>query len=88
MSFHQNGVTLTLFARDYTQTHVGPGTSLIFNIFSLMGIAAGVGGLIVAFSKTRMLNRIIGVIAFVAGTAIAINFYNEFVAANGSPISP
>ncbi|MCE5224416.1 MAG: peptide MFS transporter [Porphyromonadaceae bacterium] len=88
MSFHQNGVTLTLFARDYTATHVGPGTSLIFNIFSLMGIAVGVGGLIIAFSKVKLLNRILGGAAFIAGAAIAVNYYNEFAAANGSPISP
>ena len=88
MSFHQNGVTLTLFARDYTATHVGPGTSLIFNIFSLMGIAVGVGGLIIAFSKVKLLNRILGVAAFIAGAAIAVNYYNEFAAADGSPISP
>ncbi|MGL5318137.1 MAG: peptide MFS transporter [Bacteroidales bacterium] len=88
MSFHQNGVTLTLFARDYTETHVGPGTSLIFNIFSLMGIAAGVGGLLVAVMKGKTLNRIIGLIVSAIGVAVAYNFYQSFVAENGGSISP
>lgn len=88
MSFHQNGVTLTLFARDYTVTHVGPGTSLIFNIFSLMGIAAGVGGLLVAVMKGKALNRIIGLVVAAIGIAVAYNYYQSFVSTNGESISP
>lgn len=88
MSFHQNGVTLTLFARDYTVTHVGPGTSLIFNIFSLMGIAAGVGGLLVAVMKGKALNRIIGLVVAGIGIAVAYNYYQSFASTGGESISP
>lgn len=88
MSFHQNGVTLTLFARDYTVTHVGAGTSLLFNIFSLMGIAAGVGGLLVAIMKGKTLNRIIGLIVAGIGIAVAYNYYQSFASTNGESISP
>ena len=32
MSFHQNGLTLTMYARDYTTQFVGPFTNLFFNL--------------------------------------------------------
>ncbi|HSL86105.1 MAG TPA: hypothetical protein VK861_04155, partial [Bacteroidales bacterium] len=36
MSFHQNGLTLTLFARDYTVKQVGPFTNLFFTLPSML----------------------------------------------------
>ncbi len=88
MSFHQNGVTLTLFARDYTVTHVGPASSMLFNVFSLLGVAAGIGGILVAVSKGSGRNRIIGGIVAIFGAVVAYNFYNTFVSEGGSAISP
>lgn len=88
MSFHQNGVTLTLFARDYTVTHVGPASSMLFNVFSLLGVAAGIGGILVAVSKGSGRNRIIGGIVAIIGAVVAYNFYNTFVSEGGSAISP
>jgi len=38
MSFHQNGVTMTYFARDYTVTHVDKTTNLWFDLFGLLPI--------------------------------------------------
>ena len=37
MSFHQNGLTLTLYARDYTAKQVGPFTNLFFTLPSHAG---------------------------------------------------
>ncbi|QZT38891.1 peptide MFS transporter [Halosquirtibacter xylanolyticus] len=42
MAFHQNGLTLSFFARDYTITEVGPATFLVFNIWSLLTIVAAI----------------------------------------------
>ncbi|MEA3504772.1 MAG: peptide MFS transporter [Bacteroidota bacterium] len=42
MAFHQNGLTMSFFARDYTVQNVGPGTFLVFNIWSLLGIVIGI----------------------------------------------
>lgn len=42
MAFHQNGLTMSLFARDYTVTSVGPATYLVFNIWSLLSIVIGI----------------------------------------------
>ncbi len=42
MAFHQNGLTMSLFARDYTVQQVGPATYLVFNIWSLLSIVIGI----------------------------------------------
>ena len=42
MAFHQNGLTMSLFARDYTVQQVGPATYLVFNIWSLLSIVVGI----------------------------------------------
>ncbi len=51
MSFHQNGLTLTLFARDYSAKAVSPFTYLFFNVFSLLAVCGSVAGLVVIFRK-------------------------------------
>ncbi|MFC2151168.1 peptide MFS transporter [Bacteroidota bacterium] len=42
MAFHQNGLTQSFFARDYTVKEVGPATYLVFNIWSLLSIVVGI----------------------------------------------
>jgi proton-dependent oligopeptide transporter, POT family len=42
MAFHQNGLTLTYFARDYTATAVGRFTNIWFDLFTLIPIAISV----------------------------------------------
>ncbi|MFI3262406.1 MAG: peptide MFS transporter [Rikenellaceae bacterium] len=91
MSFHQNGVTLTLFARDYTETHVGAGTSLIFNVSSLMGLLLSIGGIISLINyaiKKDVKKIVVSAIIAVVGLAIVKYFYGEFSATDGSAISP
>ncbi len=46
MSFHQNGLTLTLFARDYTAKQVGPFTNMFFTLPSLLAVVGSVAGLV------------------------------------------
>jgi len=38
MAFHQNGLTLTYFARDYTATSVGQYTNIWFDLFTLISV--------------------------------------------------
>ncbi len=42
MAFHQNGATMTLFARDYTQASVSGGLRIGFNIWALALIAISI----------------------------------------------
>ncbi|MDA3781413.1 MAG: peptide MFS transporter, partial [Bacteroidales bacterium] len=51
MAFHQNGLTMSFFARDYTVQSVGPATYLVFNIWSLLSIVVGIFALTHIFNK-------------------------------------
>ena len=51
MSFHQNGLTLTLFARDYTVKQVGPVTSLFFTLPSMLAVIAAIAGIVMLIYK-------------------------------------
>lgn len=45
MSFHQNGLTLTFFARDYIVKEVGPVTNLFFNLNSILCVILAIVGI-------------------------------------------
>ena len=51
MSFHQNGLTLTLFARDYTAKQVGPFTNLFFTLPSMLAVIGSIAGLVLLVCK-------------------------------------
>jgi len=60
MSFHQNGLTLTMFARDYTTQYVGPFTNLFFDVWSILSVIASVFGAVLLFFNKTLKFRIIG----------------------------
>ena len=77
MAFHQNGLTMSFFARDYTVTEVGPGTFLVFNIWSLLSIVIGLLALGSFVKKENTLKgRLISGIIFVVSIAAIYYFYN------------
>jgi len=87
MSFHQNGLTLTLFARDYTVKEVGPFTNLFFNLESLLCVIATIAGIILMLrSKSKMRERVTGGILTAAFGAACYYFISHAQANN--PISP
>ncbi len=87
MAFHQNGLTMNFFARDYTETSVGPGTYLIFNIWSLLSIVIGLFGLISLLKKDASAKeRLIGGLVAIGGGVIAYLKYQTNPESN--PISP
>ena len=51
MSFHQNGLTLTFFARDYSAKVVNAFTNLFFNVFSLLAVCGAVAGAVILVRK-------------------------------------
>jgi Dipeptide/tripeptide permease len=87
MSFHQNGLTLTFFARDYTVKQVGPVTNLFFTLPSLLSIIAAIAGLFLIFGKNKRLRNILGGIVLFIGGCL---FSYYFVKVNGAQnsISP
>ena len=66
MSFHQNGLTLTFFARDYTVKEVGRFTNLFFTLPSILVFIVAVAGLILMYDKARKLFSVILTVVLVA----------------------
>ena len=87
MSFHQNGLTLTFFARDYTQPTVGKGMNLWFDLFGLLPIFLSVLGLYFLIrKKSQSRDRLLGGIAFVVFAILAYLRFQSYDAVN--PFTP
>jgi proton-dependent oligopeptide transporter, POT family len=78
MSFHQNGLTLTLFARDYTFKTVDPFTNLFFGIYPIHAVIGAIAGVVLLMGKRNTLNlKVIGAVLTVAGGALSYYFYSK-----------
>ncbi|MDY3979486.1 MAG: peptide MFS transporter [Tidjanibacter sp.] len=66
MAFHQNGLTLTYFARDYTQNVVSGPTRIGFNVFNLALIAIAVYAIFSVFQSKKTSGKIISFVIFAA----------------------
>jgi len=87
MSFHQNGLTLTFFARDYIAKQVGPLTYLFFNLESILSVIATIAGLVLLFkSNVKVQSRIIGGVITLAAGALCYYFVGTYGVEN--PIAP
>lgn len=69
MVFHQNGATLTEFAKSCTSPDAGGWTRIGFNVWALFSIAVGVYALFSLFQSKSALGRSVslGILAVVAG---------------------
>jgi POT family proton-dependent oligopeptide transporter len=83
MSFHQNGLTLTYFARDYTVKTVDPLTYLVFDIKGLLAIAGVIVGLFYLVSpKATAMKRGIGALLAAACAALAWFLLHRYPSVN------
>jgi len=82
MSFHQNGLTLTLFARDYVATQVTPVTFLFFNLESILCVIATIAGAILAMQNKALKQRIISGAVFLVFGAICYYFVTTYSTSN------
>jgi proton-dependent oligopeptide transporter, POT family len=88
MAFHQNGFTLTIFARDYTVSSVNQGTAIIFNLSTFLPVLILIVGLVILFAKgSSRRNRIIGGAAAAGALIVGYYFYQK-LNPEGNPISP
>lgn len=72
MSFHQNGLTLTLFARDYTVKQVGPFTNLFFTLPSILAVIGSIAGLVILLRENLKANvKIAGAVLLIAALTAA-----------------
>ena len=75
MSFHQNGLTLTLFARDYTVKQVGPFTNLFFTMPSILAVIAAIAGIVILLYKDlKPKIKITGGVLFIVAIMLALFF--------------
>jgi POT family proton-dependent oligopeptide transporter len=87
MSFHQNGLTLTFFARDYTVKTVDPYTFMFFTVENILSIVVFIAGIVLILGKNKTLNtRLIGGALLVAGGSAMLYFFKQGDAQN--PIAP
>lgn len=71
MSFHQNGLTMSFFARDYTAKTVGSFTYLFFDFPGMISLVVAIFSLSIflgkgASAKTKMISGIITIVAIIA----------------------
>ncbi len=87
MSFHQNGLTMTFFARDYSAPTAAPMTEMWFDVSIIVPALLAVVGLIMAFAKgAAVKQKLMGIIGAVAMGAFAIYRFN--LLDGGNTISP
>lgn len=78
MSFHQNGLTLTFFARDYIVKEVSAFTYLFFDMWSILAVITAVAGLFVMLGKEKsMTTRLIGGGMTLVGGGASYYFMNS-----------
>ncbi len=81
MSFHQNGLTLTFFARDYIAKQVGPFTNLFFTLPSMLAVVGSIAGLVLLVRKNTT-----GKIRIVAGAFLVLALiYSSFLLTGSGP---
>jgi POT family proton-dependent oligopeptide transporter len=77
MSFHQNGLCMTFFARDYTTSDVGGSGIMLFNLISLISLLVAVYGIywitMGLFGGKRSPGK--GLVVFLIGIAGLVVFY-------------
>jgi len=87
MGFHQNGLTYTFFARDYTFKTVDPATFMFFTLKNILAVIVFIAGLVMLINpKSAPANRIAGAVMTVVGGGVGYWFYSMGSAHN--PIAP
>lgn len=71
MSFHQNGLTMTFFARDYTQTVVSGGERFGFSLLTLVPFIVAFYGLLSLFQSKNGKGRLGGFVVMAVGAVCA-----------------
>lgn len=79
MAFHQNGFTMSIFARDYTQSSVSNFTYIFFDLAAFLPLLASVIGLIMLLNKkAKGKIKLIGAGLFVVGALVCYLVFNSY----------
>ena len=82
MAFHQNGFTLTLFAKNYTVSEVGRLTYMAFDLTAFLSIIAVVIGLIFLIRSRDLRARLFSLALVIAGAGMAWHKWQSFRSVN------
>jgi POT family proton-dependent oligopeptide transporter len=83
MAFHQNGFTMTMFARDYTQEIVPVSVYFWFDLWGLLAIALSAGGLVFLVRKSSTVKtRIISGLMFLVFGYLAYMRFRTYTSTN------
>jgi POT family proton-dependent oligopeptide transporter len=80
MSFHQNGLTMTLFARDYTQNFVEGWSRIGFNVWNLALIAIGIYALFGFFQSKELKGKAVSILVLGACAGLVYYMYSQTAA--------
>ena len=86
MVFHQNGATLSEFAKSCTSPEATGWTRIGFNVGALLTIAAGVWAIFVAF-QSKGTSRIVSLVVLVAA-AVGVYFFYQYTPETINGIQP
>ena len=79
MSFHQNGLTLTLYARDYTVKQVGAFTNLFFTLPSMLAVVGSIAGIVLLIRRNlKRKAKVIGGVLFAVSFLYALYVLTGF----------
>jgi POT family proton-dependent oligopeptide transporter len=83
MSFHQNGLTLSFFARDYTAFEVNAFTNIFFELKSFLSLIAIIIGIVLLLRKaSKGKDRLLGAGLSIVGAILLYIFYNGYDGVN------
>jgi proton-dependent oligopeptide transporter, POT family len=77
MSFHQNGLTLTFFARDYTVKTVSAFTYMFFTLENILSVIAFIAGLVLVLAKNSAKLKMFGGALLLIGGGLAYYFFSK-----------
>jgi POT family proton-dependent oligopeptide transporter len=87
MSFHQNGLTLTFFAKDYTVKEVDAFTAIFFSLESILAFIGAIAGLLIIMFRKKVSDKFIGLVMF-GGLGYFTYYLMERYQPTGNPIAP
>jgi len=87
MSFHQNGLTLTFFAKDYTVKEVDAFTAIFFSLESILAFIGTIAGLVIIIFRKKIADKFIGLVMF-GGLGYFTYYLMEQNSPTGNPIAP
>ena len=83
MSFHQNGLTLTFFARAYTDKEVNPLTFIFFYLPAFLSLIGVIFGIVLLVRKQmKVIMRVVGAGLIVVAGFLLWYFYSGFAPEN------